>query len=112
MKKSKRPNKVKINSMKEYTDLDLSELRVDGGPTKNGYLMQIQSDIAGCNVLVPNQEELSGIGAAYIAGVALGIWNEDIFGKMKRNVFEPMMDSAKRAAKYKGWKEAVNCTLR
>lgn len=101
-----------INSMKEDADLDLSELRVDGGPTKNCYLMQFQSDIAGCNVLVPNQEELSGIGAAYIAGVALGIWNEDIFGKMKRNVFEPMMDSAKRAAKYKGWKEAVNCTLR
>ncbi len=101
-----------INAMKDDSGIELSELRVDGGPTKNGYLMQFQSDIAGTKVLVPNQEELSGIGAAYLAGLSIGIWHEDIFSKMKRTVFETAMDKTKAANKYAGWREAVATTIK
>ena len=51
---------------------EIQELRVDGGPTRNQYLMQFQSDILNRKVLVPDAEELSGIGAAYAAGRGLG----------------------------------------
>ncbi len=97
-----------VTAMKEDSGIDLSELRVDGGPTKNSYLMQFQADIAGCDVLVPNMEELSGIGAAYMAGLACGIWNEDIFEKMKRTTHSPKMDSKLASTKYNGWKKAVS----
>ena len=69
--------------------------------------MQFQSDIAGCNVSVPNQEELSGIGAAYMSGIAIGLWDDSILTKMKRLVHEPSMDETKVKEKYDGWKAAV-----
>ena len=82
-------------------------LRVDGGPTKNVYLMQFQSDILNGDVLVPQAEELSGIGAAYAAGIAMGIYNMDLFSKMKRKTYFPEMQEEVRERKYQGWKEAV-----
>lgn len=97
-----------INAMSEDSKIKLSELRVDGGPTRNEYLMQFQSDIAGCKVLVPDQEELSVIGAAYMAGISVGIWNEEILVKMKRTVHAPEMDGNKAKEKYIGWKKAVS----
>jgi glycerol kinase len=69
--------------------------------------MQFQSDISGLKVQVPNQEELSGIGAAYLAGISLGLWNEEIFSKMKRNTYSPVMDEKVANEKYAGWKAAV-----
>lgn len=96
-----------VKAMKEDSGIDLRELRVDGGPTKNGYLMQFQADIAGCHVLVPNAEELSGIGAAYMAGLAIGIWGQEIFEKMKRVAHKPAMEAGLVETKYAGWKEAV-----
>ena len=62
--------------MSTESGIDISELRVDGGPTKNKYLMQFQSDIAHVTVQVPSSEELSGIGVAYAAGIAAGIYNK------------------------------------
>lgn len=96
-----------VKAMNEDSKIKLSELRVDGGPTKNNYLMQFQSDIAGCDVLVPNQEELSGIGVAYMAGIYTGVWTKEIFGKMKRKIHQPKMDQKKAKFKYDGWKAAV-----
>ncbi len=96
-----------VNAMKEDSSVDLKELRVDGGPTKNSYLMQFQADIADCDVLVPNMAELSGIGAAYMAGLSCGIWDEDIFEKMKREKHYAKMPREEAKRKYDGWKKAV-----
>lgn len=97
-----------LQSMSEETGIAIKELRVDGGPTRNGYLMQFQSDIAGVLVQVPSAEELSGIGAAYAAGLAVGIYHKDsIFSQMKRTQFIPFMAEDVRKEKYQGWQEAV-----
>ena len=70
--------------------------------------MQFQSDIADVTVQVPSAEELSGIGAAYAAGIAAGIYNsEEVFGQMSRTKFSPKMDASERNEKYQGWKKAV-----
>ena len=97
-----------VKAMGEDAELDIKELRVDGGPTKNGYLMQFQSDILNIPVQVPSAEELSGIGVAYAAGLALGIYNKDkIFARMQRTKFVPEMNDDIRKEKYDGWKNAV-----
>lgn len=97
-----------VEAMSEESGIAIGELRVDGGPTRNQYLMQFQSDIARVNVQVPSAEELSGIGAAYAAGIAEGIYTrEEVFAKMSRRKFEPQMGDEERNRKYTGWKNAV-----
>ena len=101
-----------IKAMSTESGIDISELRVDGGPTKNKYLMQFQSDIAHVTVQVPSSEELSGIGAAYAAGIAVGIYNKkEVLNKMTRTRFTPQMQPEERAQKYAGWKNAVEQVL-
>lgn len=101
-----------IKAMSTESGIDISELRVDGGPTKNKYLMQFQSDIAHVTVQVPSSEELSGIGAAYAAGTAAGIYNKkEVLNKMTRTRFAPQMQPEERAQKYAGWKNAVEQVL-
>ena len=78
-----------VKAMCEDAGVRLGELRVDGGPTKNEYLMQFQSDIADVAVQVPDSEELSGIGPAYAAGLALGVWDESVFGRLNRVKYAP-----------------------
>lgn len=101
-----------IRTMGEEAGIPIKELRVDGGPTKNKYLMQFQSDIADVNVQVPFAEELSGIGAAYAAGIGAGIYDQNkIFLQMSRTRFTPSMEEDVRFRKYQGWKNAVNQVL-
>lgn len=101
-----------VEAMGEDSGISIEELRVDGGPTKNPYLMQFQSDMAKVNVQVPEAEELSGIGAAYAAGLAVGIYDkETLFGRMARKKYEPQMESEVREEKYAGWKAAVENVL-
>ena len=100
-----------VKAMSEDAGVTVSELRVDGGPTRNAYLMQFQSDIAEANVQVPDSEELSGIGPAYAAGLALGVWDERISEKLKRVKYEPKMDRELRDSKYQGWLSAVHRVL-
>ena len=69
--------------------------------------MQFQSDILGADVLVPDAEELSGIGAAYAAGIAMGIYTMDLFNNMKRKTYSKKMDENLREKKYIGWSKAV-----
>ena len=77
---------------------------MDGGPTRNKYLMQFQSDIADVTVQVPSAEELSGIGAAYAAGIAAGIFDrEKVFSQMTRTKFLRKW-SRKCEMKIPGWK--------
>lgn len=101
-----------IEAMSEESGIQIGELRVDGGPTRNKYLMQFQSDMAHVTVQVPSAEELSGIGAAYAAGIAAGIYTkEEVFEKMSRIKFQPKMDKEVRNEKYNGWKKAVSQVL-
>lgn len=96
-----------VKAMSEDAGIRVEELRVDGGPTRNKYLMQFQSDIAKVTVQVPDAEELSGMGAAYAAGLALGLWGEEIFQKIQRKKYIPFMEERQSDAKYRGWKDAV-----
>ena len=97
-----------LKEMNDESGIPIGELRVDGGPTKNAYLMQFQSDLAGIPVQVPDVEELSGIGAAYAAGIAAGIYDPDtIFSGIRRSKFTPQMDPETVQKKYSGWKDAV-----
>lgn len=97
-----------IKAMSKDAGVAIAELCVDGGPTRNRYLMQFQSNIADVIVQVPSAEELSGIGAAYAAGIAAGIYcRDDVFTKMSRTRFVPEMDGEMRKEKYQGWKNAV-----
>ncbi len=100
-----------VKAMSEDAGVNVSELRVDGGPTRNRYLMQFQSDITEASVQVPDSEELSGIGPAYAAGLSLGIWDERIFNKLNRVKYEPRMCKELRDRKYNGWKAAVQTIL-
>lgn len=101
-----------ITAMKMASGVEIQELRVDGGPTRNRYLMQFQSDIAGIPVQVPQAEELSGIGAAYAAGLAIGLYQADhVFGRMQRQTFTPQMIKKDRENRYAGWKHAVSSVL-
>ena len=100
-----------VKAMSEDAGVSVDELRVDGGPTRNSYLMQFQSDIVEAAVKVPDSEELSGIGPAYAAGLALGVWGEEIFNKLNRVTYSPEMEKERRDRKYDGWKHAVSMIL-
>ena len=101
-----------VRAMEADTGLKLSELRADGGPTGNGYLMQFQSDILGTKVAVTAAEELSAIGVAGMAGVSSGLWSKDLVKSVKRNMIPPGMDNALAKQKYDGWHQAVQLVLK
>lgn len=96
-----------IRAMERDSQKDIGILRADGGATGNEYLMQFQSDIAGCEVSVSEMEELSGTGAAFMAGMKLGLWDEKIFDTIKRKRVLPKMAASTREYKYDGYRQAV-----
>ena len=101
-----------VEAMGQDAGLRLSELRVDGGPTANRYLMQFQSDLTGAEIRIPTAEELSAIGAATMAGLASGVMEEDILQKNRtKQVYTPQMGEEERARKRDGWKAAVGKVL-
>ena len=101
-----------LRSMERDAGITLSELRVDGGPTANRYLMRFQSDIAGVRLRVPVNAELSAFGAAAMAGMGAGMFSEELLERTAvREIYEPRMTEAERKKKYSGWKEAVNKTM-
>lgn len=94
----------------EATGNTVSELRVDGGPTNNEILMQYQADMSGVKVTRNIIEELSAIGAAYMAGLAVGIWRDfDDIRAMRQvdKVFVSKFSREERDKLYCGWKDAV-----
>ena len=102
-----------VNAMLETAGVTGKSLRVDGGATKNEYLMQFQSDILDFPVLVSAIEELSGTGVSYMAGIALGLYNEDeVFAQLKHTPFMPSMNCEKRHNKVCGWHKAIELVLR
>ena len=101
-----------VELMRRESGLPVDVLRADGGPTASPYLMQFQSNMAGAAVEVPDLQELSGMGAAYAAGMALGMYDRDhIFDHVRYAAYCPDMALERREALYQGWREAVTRTL-
>ena len=99
-----------LEAMKQDSDIELSELRVDGGASVSDIMMQIQADMIRTNVNRPKMVETTAIGAAYLAGLATGFWKStDEIAKIRQvdKIFEPQMDLAKREKRYRGWLRAV-----
>jgi glycerol kinase len=101
-------------AMEQQSGLQFAELRADGGATRNASLMQFQADILGRPVLRSTTEELSAIGAAWLAGLQLGWWRSMHHLEALRPAadrFEPRMQPAERDRLYSGWQRAV-CSAR
>ena len=99
-----------INAMKEDSRIEINSLKVDGGATANNFLMQFQSDILNVKVLRPEIIETTALGAAYLAGLAVGFWKdkEEIKKNRKLNKeFTPNLSQELRNRYYKCWKKAV-----
>ncbi|PNR97904.1 glycerol kinase GlpK [Petrotoga olearia] len=99
-----------LEAMEADSGIKLKTLRVDGGAALNNFLLQFQSDILGVEVERPVVNETTALGAAYLAGLAVGYWNgqEELLRKWKRDaLFTPQMDEDERERLYAGWKRAV-----
>lgn len=99
-----------VRAMEADSGMCIRELKVDGGASANNLLMQFQADIAGITVRRPMIRETTALGAAYLAGLAVGVWKnlEDIKGQWTLDrLYEPQMDPAVRAESIKGWHKAV-----
>lgn len=101
-------------AMEQDSNIRITELKVDGGACANDFLMQFQSDILDCDVVRPCCIETTALGAAYLAGLAVGYWDstEDIRANWAVDeVFRNTMDEEKRKAAVSGWHKAVKCAL-
>ena len=102
-----------LQLMNQETGMRIETLMADGGPTASDYLMQLQSDLTGARVGVPDLQELSGMGAAYAAGIAIGLYDREyIFDHVEHTVYEPAMEEKERRLRYGGWQDAVRQVLR
>ena len=90
----------------------LEELKADGGATVNGWLMQFQADVLGVPVVVPEVSETTALGAAYLAGVAVGQWTEEDVRAMWREAarYEPRMAADERQTLLSEWQMAIDVT--
>jgi glycerol kinase len=103
-----------LTAMEKDSGISLKALRVDGGAVKNNFLMQFQSDILNVPVERPVVNETTALGAAYLAGLAVGYWNnrEEIASQWNLDrSFEPTMSEQERTNLYEGWKKAVRATM-
>ena len=99
-----------LQAMEKDAGLPLRELRVDGGASANNFLMQFQSDIIGRTLRRPMIRETTALGAAYLAGLATGVWRDldDIRSQWTLDrLYEPEMSEADRTRLYAGWHKAV-----
>ncbi len=101
-----------LDAMQADSGIKLEALRVDGGAVANNFLMQFQSDVLDTQVQRPKVTEVTALGAAYLAGIAVGYWDslEELQGKAEIDrSFAPNRDQSKREQRYTGWKRAVKC---
>ena len=103
-----------LKAMEQDMGMMLKTLKVDGGAASNDLLMQFQADILGCDVLKPLCLETTALGAAYLAGLAVGYWQDK--DAIRRNwqlktTYKPLMEKYVVNTKLKGWKKAVRCAL-
>lgn len=102
-------------AMEEDSNIKLSRLRVDGGASRNNFLMQFQSDILGVEVQRPAITESTALGAAFLAGLSVGFWEskKEISEKLVvENSFAPFMEEDKRKELYSGWLKALDRSLK
>ena len=103
-----------IAAMEEDAGVKMTHLKVDGGASANNMLMKFQADIAGIRAERPKCIETTALGAAYLAGLAVGYWSSK--DEIRKNwnlgrTFEPTMEETERAKLLKGWHRAVRCAL-
>jgi glycerol kinase len=99
-----------LECMEQDSGMRLKELRVDGGAASNEFLMQFQADILGVPVVIQETTETTALGAAYLAGLAVGFWRDQDEIAANYNVkkkFIPRMNSKQRESLYRKWKMAV-----
>ena len=103
-----------VNAMEKDAGVRLAELKVDGGASRNNLLMQFQADILHTSVIRPKVTETTALGAAYLAGLAVGFWESIDYIKSQwavETAFEPKADGAVITALKEGWKDAIDRTL-
>ena len=103
-----------LTAMEKDAGISLKSLKVDGGAAANNFLMQFQADILGVPVERPQVLETTAMGAAYLAGLAVGFWRD--LDELKASWrldqrFEPNMSTDRRTKLYRGWQKAVLRTL-
>ena len=102
-----------LEAMEKDSGITVETLRVDGGAVKNDFLMQFQADIVNTPVERPEVSETTALGAAYLAGLAVGFWKskDEIQERWKLETeFKPELEEKERESLYKGWKTAVKAT--
>ena len=100
--------------MERDSGIHIAELKVDGGACANNFLMQFQSDIVGSDVFRPRCIETTALGAAYLAGLAVGYWAglDDVKNNWAVDrVFTSSMEESRRVKLIDGWHKAVKCAL-
>lgn len=100
-----------VSAMEQDSGVKLCELKVDGGASRNNLLMQFQSDVLGCNVIRPQVTETTALGAAFLAGLAVGYWGSVDEIKVIWAVDREFMPSVDRTAEKAGWADAIGRTL-
>lgn len=103
-----------LDAMQEDSGIKLSQLKVDGGACVNNFLMQFQSDIIGVSVRRPKIVETTALGAAYLAGLGVGLWSSKNEIKEKWSLereFDPVITVSERDRMYKGWQKAVKRSM-
>lgn len=99
-----------LHAMNADAGLSIKELRVDGGATANDLLMQFQSDVLDCNVIRPKITETTALGAAYLAGLAIGFWKDtdeiENYWEVEKK-FQPAMKNEERQKEIYQWKKAI-----
>ncbi|MBQ6798885.1 MAG: glycerol kinase, partial [Oscillospiraceae bacterium] len=101
-------------AMERDSGIRIAELKVDGGACANNFLMQFQSDLVGCDVYRPRCIETTALGAAYLAGLAVGYWKskEDIINNWAIDkIFTSSMEEDRRIRLLNGWHKAVKCAM-
>jgi len=101
-----------LNAMEEDSGVELQNLKVDGGACANNYLMQFQADILGTEVHRPKVIESTAMGAAFLAGIQVGIWTQEDIDQSRPmdRIFKPTFEKEKRDHLYKTWQKAVERT--
>ncbi len=102
-----------LKAMEADAQIPILELRVDGGATKNNLLMQFQSDLLNTKVIRPTMIETTALGAAYLAGLAIGFWKDESTLSAKwvvDRIFEPLKDNETIEKGIKGWQKAIQMT--
>jgi glycerol kinase len=103
-----------VRAMEQDTGITVNELNVDGGASRDGFLMQFQADILNKRIKRPVIRETTALGAAYLAGLATGIWKDLSEIKKMRNTdrsFDPCMEELRRSELLRNWRKAVERSL-